>query len=104
MEALDAFLGLPEGSLALLPLRNTPGNEKQAYLTRLARNNDVLCFQETHGKDELLQAIQVLVPQFRMFGASTPNNVNAGRSAILIRKNPVVRRCDYYSLCHLPRA
>ena len=69
------------GSLATLRER------KHAYLTRLARNNDVICLQETHGKGEFLQAGQVLVLQFRLFGTFTPSNVNAGGSAILICKN-----------------
>ena len=60
---------------------------KHAYLARLARNNDIICLQETHGKDEFLQAIQVLVPQFRLFGTFIPNNVNASGSAIVIHKN-----------------
>ena len=60
---------------------------KHAYLTRLARNNDVICLQKTHKKDEFLQAVQVLVPQFSLFGTFMPNTVNADGSAILIRKN-----------------
>ena len=36
--------------------------------TRLAENNDVICLQEVHGKDEFFQANQTLVPQFRLFG------------------------------------
>ena len=56
-----------------------------AYFTRLTGDNDVICLQETHGKDEFLQSIQVLVPQFRLFGTFIPSNANAGGSAILIR-------------------
>ena len=59
---------------------------KHAYLTRLARYNDI-CLQETHGKDEFLQAVQVLVPQFRLFGTLIPNNESAGGSAIFIHEN-----------------
>ena len=50
---------------------------KHNYFTRLTQNNDIVCFQETHGKDEFLQAFQVLMP----------NNVNAGGSAICINKD-----------------
>ena len=61
--------------------------KKHIYLTRLAKNNDALCLQEIRGKDEFLQAIQVLVPQFRLFGTSIPNNISAGGSAICIHKS-----------------
>ena len=37
-----------------------------------------------HGKDEYLQAIQVLAPRFRFFGTFIPDNENAGGSAICI--------------------
>ena len=40
-----------------------------------------------HGKEELLQAIQVLVPQFRLYGTFKLNNVNAGGSAICIHED-----------------
>ena len=57
---------------------------KHAYLTGFTRNNDVICFQETHGKDESFQAIQIFVAHFGLFGTFTPNNANAGVSSILI--------------------
>ena len=53
------------------------------YFTRLTKNNDLICLQEIHGKDEFLQAIQVLAPQFRLYFTFIPNNLNAGGSAIL---------------------
>ena len=56
-------------------------------VSRPARNNDIICLQETHGKSEFLQAVQVLLPQFRLFGTFTLNNVNAGGSAIFTHKN-----------------
>ena len=56
---------------------------KRACQTRLARNYDVVGLQETHGKDEFLQAVQVLVTQFRLLGAFIPNNAYAGGSAFL---------------------
>ena len=40
-----------------------------------------------HGKDEFLQAIQVLAPRFRLFGTSLPDDENAGGSAICIHKD-----------------
>ena len=45
------------------------------------------CLQEVHGKDEFLQAIQVLAPQFRFFGTFLPDNENAGGSAICIHRD-----------------
>ena len=39
------------------------------------------------GKDEYLQAIQVLAPRFRFFGTFIPDNENAGGSAICINKD-----------------
>ena len=64
-------------------LRSTASSQlsrerKHIYLTRQLRNNDIICLQETHGKDELLQVVQGLFSQFRLFGTFTPNNVNAG--------------------------
>ena len=61
--------------------------EKHAYFTRFAKENDVICRQGIHGKDEFLQAIQVLVPQFRLFGTFIPNKKSAGGSAICIHKS-----------------
>ena len=63
--------------------------KKHNYFTRLTKNNDIICLQEIHGKDEFLQAIQVLVPQFRLFGTFIPYNLNAGGSAVCIHKNLV---------------
>ena len=41
---------------------------KLKYLKKLFDNNNILCLHEVHGKDEYLQAIQVLAPRFRFFG------------------------------------
>ena len=60
--------------------------EQKHHLKRLAEKSDVVCLQETHGKDEFLQAQTVLHSQFRMFGTFIPDNVNAGGSAILIHE------------------
>ena len=54
---------------------------KLKYLSRLLDNDDIICLQEAHGKDEFLQAIQVLAPRFRLFGTFFPDNENAGGSA-----------------------
>ena len=40
---------------------------KLKYLKKFFDNNNILCLQEVHGKDENLQAIQALAPQFRFF-------------------------------------
>ena len=56
--------------------------QKQEYLKRLTVKNDVICLEETRGKDEFLQALQVLHTQFRMFGTFVTDNVNAGGSAL----------------------
>ena len=48
---------------------------------------NVICLQEVHGKDEFLQAIQVLAPRLKFFGTFIPGNENAGGSAICIHKD-----------------
>ena len=45
------------------------------------------CLQEVHGKDEFLQAIQVLAPRFRLFGTFLLDNENAGGSPICIHRD-----------------
>ena len=52
-----------------------------------ARKNDIICLQETLGKNEFLQAIQVQHTQFRMFRTFVLDNVNPGGSTIFIHKN-----------------
>ena len=61
---------IPDGGLRCIgsPASSQLSRErKHVYLTRLAQNNDIICLQETHGKDEFQQALQVLVPQFQLF-------------------------------------
>ena len=53
----------------------------------MAKNNDINCLEETHGKDEFLQAVQVLFPQLRLFGTFTLKNFKAGGSAKFVHKN-----------------
>ena len=55
----ECLLSTPKGTEAYLP--HTVGQE-----------NDVICLQETQGKDQFLQAIHVLQTQFRKFGTFTP--------------------------------
>ena len=75
------------GLLGSTPTSQTTGEQKHRYLKRLMDKNDGVCLQETHGKDEFPQGLQVLRTQFRMFGIFVPGNVNAGGSATFIRKN-----------------
>ena len=65
----------------------TSREQKHRYLKRLIDKNDVVCVQETHGKDGFLQALQVLQTQFRMFGTFMLDNAHAGGSGMFIRKN-----------------
>ena len=37
------------------------------YFSQLIENNNIICLQEVHGKDEFLQAFQVLAPLFRLW-------------------------------------
>ena len=60
---------------------------KLKYLKSLFDANNILCHQEVHGKDEYLQAIQVMAPRFRLFGTFLPDNENAGGSAICIHRD-----------------
>ena len=57
-------------------------------ISRSSFDTNILCLQEVHGKDEYNQAIQVLAPRFRVFfGTFTPENENAGASAISIHRD-----------------
>ena len=60
---------------------------KLKYLKRLFDANNMLRLQEVHGKDEYLQAIQVLAPRFLFCGTFIPDNENAGGSAICIHRD-----------------
>ena len=60
---------------------------KLKYLKKLFINNNIVCLQEVHGKDEYLQAIQVLAPRFWFLGAFFPGNENARGSAICSHKD-----------------
>ena len=60
---------------------------KHNYFGRLTKNNDIICLQEIHGKDEFLHAHQVLAPRIQLFGTLIPNNANAGGSAKCFHKD-----------------
>ena len=62
------------------------GKETQLLQTALPEH-EFVCFQELHGKDELLQAVQVVASRFRPHGTFIPKNVNAGGPAICIQKD-----------------
>ena len=69
------------------PPRRPPGNRSTATSNDSLTKSDVVCVQETHGKDGFLQTPQVLRTQFRMFGTFMPDNAHAGGSGMFIRKN-----------------
>ena len=82
-KAYGALRGTPEVSLDLS--RRSNREFKLKYLKRLFdASKNILCLQEVHGKDEYLQAIQVLDPRFRFFVIFIPGNENAGGSAVCI--------------------
>ena len=74
---------------ALLDLFSPDRNRefKLKYLKKLSDASNILCLQEVHGKDEYLQAIQVLAPQFQFFGTFLPDTEIAGGSAICIHRD-----------------
>ena len=82
--AMYLLLGTPAGWWDLFSPDKGNREFKLKYLKRLLDNNNIFCLQEVHGKDEFLQAIQVLVPRFRLSGTFPPDNENAGGSAICI--------------------
>ena len=61
--------------------------QKQNYFRRLIENNNIICLQEVHEKDEFLQAIQVLAPRFWLYGTFIPGNANAGGSVTCIHED-----------------
>ena len=74
---------------------------KLNYLKKLFDANNILCLQEVHGKDEHLQAIQVLAPRFRLFDTFFLDNENAGGSAICIHRDlPEEAIVTHLVTCH----
>ena len=84
-------------------MRQMRSEQKHIYFTRLARNNDIICLEETYVKDEFLQAVQVVFPQFCLCCTFTLNDVNACGSAVIIHEKPPTRRCGCQSCNHVPR-
>ena len=86
-EVCGVLLGTPGVSLDQFFLsrrtENSNSNISRSYLT----TTTCLCLQEVHGRDEYLQAIQVLAPRFRFFGTFFPGNENAGGSAICTHRD-----------------
>ena len=75
---------------------------KLKYLKRLFDANNILCLQEVHGKDEYLQAIQVLAPRFPFIVTFILDNENAGGSAISIHRDLLLEEAIVTHLvtCH----
>ena len=88
LKACDVLLGTPGASLDLFsPDKGTGSSNSNILKKKLLDNNNIICLQEVHGKDEFLQSIQVLFPRFRLFGTLLPDNENAGGSAICIHRD-----------------
>ena len=51
---------------------------KLKYFGKVIDNNNIICIQEVHGKDEFLQALQVWATRLKFFGTFIPCNENAG--------------------------
>ena len=76
-KACDVLLGT-RGVLLDLLSPNKRTENSNSIISKLLDANNILCLQEVHGKDDYLQAIQVLAPRFRFFGTFIPGNENAG--------------------------
>ena len=85
-KACDVLLGTPGASLDLFSPDKRTENSNSPIFKKLLDKNNIICLQEVHGKDEFLQAIQVLAPRFRLFGTFLPDDENAGGSAMCIHK------------------
>ena len=81
------LLGTPGALLNLFFSRQRNREFKPNHLEKLLDHNNIICLEEVHGKDEFLQDIQVLAPQFRSCGTFLPVNENAGGSAICIHRD-----------------
>ena len=67
MEVCDVLLGTLGVSLGRFFPRRKNRELKLEYFRKRLDNNNILCLQEVHGKDEFLQAIQVLAPRYEFF-------------------------------------
>ena len=74
----DVLPGIREGLLDLRLLHNVPG--KGNPLLPAAQEQRHRLF---HGKDEFLQAIQVLAPRFRLYVTFMPNNASVRTSCLM---------------------
>ena len=78
-KACDVLLGTPGALLDLFfPDKRTESSNSIISKSFWATTTSL------HGKNELLQAIQVLAPRFRLFGTFLTDNENAGGPAICI--------------------
>ena len=102
LKACDVLLEI-FGALSDL---SSPGkgadNPNLLALKKLFDRNNISCLQKVHGKDEFLQAILVLAPQFRLFRTFLSDNENAGGSAICIHRDlpPEEALVTHLITCH----
>ena len=66
-EVCDVLLGTLGVSLDRVFPSQKNRELKLKYFRKFFDNNNILCLQEFHGKDEYLPAIQVLAPRFKFF-------------------------------------
>ena len=67
LKACDVLLGIPEALSDLSSPDKGTGNLNLFISQSSLIVTTFCCLQEVHGKDDFLQAIQVLAPQFRFF-------------------------------------
>ena len=97
--AFDASPGTREGLLDHL-LHQFSSEMNNNYFTRNDKNN-IIFIQGIHGKHEFLQAIQVLHPQFRLYGTFIPNNLKRRRIGHLHSQESAL---FHFSSCPLNRS
>ena len=64
-KACDVLLGTRGALLDLFSPDKGTESPNSIFLKKLSDHNNIICLHEVHGKDEFLQAIQVLAPRFR---------------------------------------
>ena len=79
LEACDASSWNTRGFLGSTATSQTFREQKESYLWRLAGEKTSFASRKMHGKDEFVQALQVLHTQFRMFCLFVLGNVLADR-------------------------
>ena len=79
LNGCGALLGILGALLDLFFPDKGAENLKLLTSKKLFDRNNIICLQEVHGKDEFLQAIQVVAPQFRFFGTFLLENEKCGR-------------------------